>query len=315
MINKTKKYNYKKIFIFISILIIIIITLYILKKKINNYLFIELFNNENTNETNNIIKQESAVLFSHLGLGDNINNIGAVNFLSKYYNTINFLCKDIYVENVNLLFQDKIINKNIILIPVKSDNTIEYCRKIISDFMTNNSTDIFISGREYTPDLRSRISHPNLLKYVQNDLGYTIKWSHIHDFYYDIGLDLSIYYNYFNIDSTKESKEYFENIKKYKIIFLHTKASNHEILLNDVIDKYINNLEAILICANKNIYPIDHNHHELANKYVDILVPYYIDIIYNASEIHVIDSCFSCIVHPLNVTKKLAAHSVNIYER
>ena len=30
---------------------------------------------------------------------------------------------------------------------------------------------------------------------------------------------------------------------------------------------------------------------------------------------HVINSCFSCIVHPLNITHKLSANIVNIYDR
>ena len=307
MVKINKKYNYKKIFIFIVIFIII----FIIQCIFNNYSFIELFYNEN----DNIIKQESAVVLSHNMLGDNITNIGSINFLTNYYNTIYFICKDVYFENVNLLFHNKIINKNIVLVPFKSDNEKENCKTIILDFMKNNLTDIFISGHDHTPYLKSRITHPKLLTYVQNDNGYTIEWKHIHDFYYDIGLDLSIYYNYFDIDSSKESKEYFENIKKYNIIFLHTKSSQQELSLKNIIDKYVNLEDSLIICANKNAYENTHNKYELANKYVNLLVPYYIDIIFNAFEIHVVDSCFSCIIHPLNITKKLKAHSVNIYDR
>ena len=42
-----------------------------------------------------ITKQKSAYFLSHNGLGDNITNIGAINFLLNYYETIYFLCKDI----------------------------------------------------------------------------------------------------------------------------------------------------------------------------------------------------------------------------
>ena len=41
----------------------------------------------------------------------------------------------------------------------------------------------------------------------------------------------------------------------------------------------------------------------------------YYDTIINANEIYVIDSCFSCIVYPLLITKKLKAHKVEIIDR
>ena len=266
-----------------------------------------------------IIKQDSAYFLSHNGLGDNITNIGSINFLLQYYNTIYFLCKNNYLENVNKLFKNKILSKNVILMPVNSNNENADCKIIITNAKENKLTDIFISGFCHTFYLNSRISHPDLLKYKQNDNNYTIKWSHIRSFYYDIGLDLSIYYNYFNIDSSDESKQYFEYIKNYNIIFLHTKSSIKEISLENIINKYINLNDTIIICANKNIYNKNDNKnntkYELANKYVNILVADYIDIISNALEIHAIDSCFACIIHPLNITKKLTAKVVTIYDR
>ena len=264
-----------------------------------------------------IIKQDSAFFLGHNGLGDNISNIGALNFLSHYYNTIYFLCKDIYYENITKLFQTKIINKNIILKQFNSLNEFDECNTIITNAMLNSiSNDIFISGVCHTSYLKSRITHPQLLQYKQNDNEYTIKWNHIRSFYYDICLDLSIYYDYFKIDSCQKSKEYFEMIKNYNIIFLHTKASNKEISLNDIIDKYINKEDTIIICVNKNVYENNNNtKYELADKYINILLAYYIDIIHNALEIHVINSCFSCIINPLTVTNKLCAKIINIYDR
>jgi hypothetical protein len=272
----------------------------------------------NINNIDNIIKQDSAYFLSHNGLGDNITCIGAIKFLLKYYNIIYFLCKDIYNENIKLLFENEIINKNIITVPFNSNNEFSDCRTIITKAVTNTNTDIFISGfvhKLYLKHLNSRITHPDLLNYKQNDNGYSIEWSHIKNFYYDIGLDLSIYYNYFHINSSNLSKEYFENIKQYNIIFLHTKSSNREINLNNITEKYINDEDKIIICANKNVYTINNYKYDIANKYINIYIAYYIDIILNSTEIHVIDSCFSCIIHPLNITNKLKAQSINIYNR
>jgi len=260
---------------------------------------------------NNIIKQESAYFISHNGLGDNITNISAVLFLLQYYNTIHFFCKKIHCENIKLLFGNKI--NNIILVPLYTqDENSEFVRILNSNNIQNNS-DIFVSGG-YKLHFKSKISHPDLLKYIKNN-DYSNIHGHIHMFYDDIGLDLSIYYNYFNIESTKLSIEYYENIKKYNIIFLHTKASNNEINLSQIVDKYINEEDKLIICANKNMYTINHDKYELANKYINLLVAYYIDIILNSLEIHVIDSAFSCIIYPLNVKKKLYAKNIQIYSR
>jgi spore maturation protein SpmB len=96
---------------------------------------------------------------------------------------------------------------------------------------------------------------------------------------------------------------------------MHTKSSNNEINLNDLINKYINNDSYLIICANKNIYSEDNIKYNIADKFVNIKIQYYIDVIKNSKEIHVIDSCFSCIVYPLNKTNRLAAQVVNIIRR
>jgi len=264
---------------------------------------------------NSIIKQESAYFISHLGLGDNISNISAILFLLQYYNTIHFFCKNIYFENIKLLFESQFNNKNIILIPLYKEDYLSEIDSILISNDIQNNLDIFASGVCIRSYFKSRISHKDLLNYKQNDNGYSIIYNHIHEFYYDINLDLSIYYNYFNIESTKLSIEYYENIKKYNIIFLHTKSSNKEINLSNIIDKFINDEDKIIICANKNIYNIKHNKYELANKYINLFVAYYIDIILNSLEIHVVDSAFSCIIYPLNIKNKLFAKTVEIYSR
>ena len=76
-----------------------------------------------------------------------------------------------------------------------------------------------------------------------------------------------------------------------------------------------NNEETIIICANKNMYNINNSKYELANKYINLFIAYYIDIILNSYEIHVVDSCFSCIINPLKVTNRLFSKITNIYDR
>jgi len=189
------------------------------------------------------------------------------------------------------------------------------CIKIINEALINS--DILICGTEQARGnaVKSRITNRALLNYIPNDKGYTInpKWPHLREFYQNIGLDLSIYYEYFDIPSVSAP---ISNItEEYNIIFAHTKASTGNIQIPDVIAKYINNENTIIICANKNVYPNDHPKYEIANEYVNIPIAHYIDIIKQATEIHVVNSCFSCIVYPLQQTNRLSATTVMIYDR
>lgn len=254
---------------------------------------------------NNTAKLEKAYFVSHNGLGDNITNNGAVNFLLQYYETIHFLCKDIYVKNIEHLFSDSAV----IIVPFDSKKEFANIKHILSKV----TDDIFVSGchKHY---VQKRITHPGLLSYKQNDQNYTVKYNHIRSFYYDIGLDISIYYDYFNIKSTDTSNKYYESIKDYKIIFIHSKASNREVNYDNVCQKYKDNIDYIMICANKNMYNKEHAFYEIADRYVNLYVTWYIDIINNAEQFFIIDSCFYCIVYPLMMMNRISHDKVHVDE-
>jgi hypothetical protein len=251
---------------------------------------------------------KNAYILSHNGLGDNITNIGAVNFLLNYYNNIYFLCKDIYLENVKLFFK----NPRVILIPIEPTNEFENCKNVILNTKPETD-DCFISGMCHTSYLQSRISHPLILNYVKNNK-YSLKYNHIYNFYNDIGLDTSIYVDYFKIDSCEFSKQYYLNIQNYNIIFLHTKGSNRSIDLSGIINLYQDKEDHIIVCVNENVYDKNHPKYNIADKYVNIPIAYYIDIIKSANEIHVIDSCFSCVVYPLILSGQIESSRVELYD-
>jgi len=260
-------------------------------------------------------KQKYAFFLSNNGLGDNITSISAVNFLQNYYETIYFLCAKNNNDNVVLFF-----NESVVTIPFDSSkDEVTECKKILNGV---SHADIFVSGIN-KHEIKSRITHPDLLKPIilnvikHSDPNKTIpiKYHHIYYFYSDIGLNLSIYFNYFDIKSSELSLKYYNGLKDYKIIFMHTKSSKSEINLVDLINTYKNNNEFIIICANKNVYDNTDTKFEIAEKYINIKVAHYIDIIKNAEIIHVIDSCFSCIVYPLFVCNKLKSIDTVIHDR
>ena len=265
---------------------------------------------------------QTAYLLTYNGLGDYITMIGALNFLSNYYQHIYMVCRKASIENMKLFLPDKPIT----YIPIEPTGynilSIDHlfleasqCIQIIRDVPINN--DILICGTEQLKGgyLKTKITNKRLLEYKPNDKQYTINpaWPHIQDFYKNIGLDLSIYYEYFDIPSQSQPSNPIT--EEYNIIFAHTKASDCEIQIPDVIAKYADDENTIIICANKNVYPSNHPKYELANNYVNIPIAHYIDIIKQSSEIHIVGSCFSCVVYPLQQTNRLRATTVTIYDR
>ena len=258
------------------------------------------------------MKLNSAYILSHNGLGDNITMIGAIYFLLDYYENIFFLCKDIYYKQITYIYAD---NKNIKLIPFDSKNEEISCFNILTDKYIGS--DIFICGihKSY---LKKKVTHPQLLSYNTNNF-YKLpdRFSFINMFYNDLGLDLSIFINKFNIKLDNVVLDLYKYISNYNdIIFIHSTSSIIDIDLTNVIQKYINDKNSLIICVNKNVYPINHDKYEIANKYVFLpTVFHYIEIIKNATCIHITDSCFSCLVIPLMYSFKLKCQDVHIYHR
>jgi len=252
---------------------------------------------------------KSAYILSHNGLGDNITMIGAINYLSMYYENVYILCKLKYLDNI-----DKLINnKQVKTIYFNQNDEFNECKKIINNSLKDENADIFICGchKNY---LVSRINNLNIKNYKKTNK-YTIKWSHIKNFYNDMNLDLTIYYEYFDIKSSDESIYFYNKVKHLNIIFCHTQSSTKTIRLPENITTYINDNKYIIVCANENVYNKNHAYFGVANIFVNIPIQNYIDVIKNACEIFVIDSCFSCIVHPLSVSNKLNTTKIEYYIR
>jgi hypothetical protein len=251
-------------------------------------------------------------ILSHSGLGDNIAMIGAVYYLLNIYNNIYFLCKETHLKNLNILYS----HPRIFLISFKPEN--EYHERfhlLIPKYKTPNM-DVLISGSYHKNNFISKIKNKKMFEITKNNnFNITERFNFIKDFYEDIKLDLSFFYNYFNINSTEKSLLLYNNIKNYNIIFLHTQSSNNTINLNKHIDEFIQLEDYILICPNHNFYSHDTPKYQLAKLYIDLLIPDYIDIIYNSKYIYIIDSCFSTIIIPLIYTKKINPINCKIFNR
>ena len=252
------------------------------------------------------------ILLSHNGLGDNILMFGAIRFLLNYYEKIYFIVKSHNKKNVEMMISDE----NIVIKEITDYHNyeveIQSCRNLINSLNSTNDKDLLICGA-HKNYFKSIITNKKLLEYVPNNKHYNVKFSHLEDFYNDIHLDISIFYEYFHINSTVNSTFYYNKINKFKIVFCHTKASDKEIFID--VTNFVNDDNYIVICSNKNMYSIDNSKYNLANEFVNLLLTDYIDIILNSSKIFVIDSSFACIIYPLHGINKLKADEVNIITR
>ena len=176
--------------------------------------------------------------------------------------------------------------------------------------------DVLIAGSWHKQNFISKIKNPKMFELVKNN-NYQInnRYYFIKEFYEDIKLDLSIFYNYFNISSTDSSIKLYNDIKQFNIVFLHTQTSINKINFKNYIDKFIELEDHIIICANENVYNKNSVKHELCELYVNLLVPHYIDIIYNSKYIYMVDSCFSTIIIPLLYMKKINPIECKIFDR
>jgi hypothetical protein len=260
-------------------------------------------------------------LVSHNGLGDNLFMVGAINFIKQFYNNVYFLCKNKYLEHVKLFFDNK---SNIICLPFNEDDEFASIKNILNyDKYMNNNIDIMVCGM-HKHYLNSKITNTDFLNYNKIDKNYTIEYSpisnanysFIENFYKDLNLNLTYFYEYFYLADTDISKQLFNNVSNYYIVFIQSTCSTGKKLnVSNLTNKYINNDKVLLICSDINLYNKDNEKYYIAQKFIFNNLVNYVDIIKNSDEIYLIDSCFLGIILPLLKTNQLKTKNVRIILR
>jgi len=279
---------------------------------------------EPTLNMNNLVNNKEsrqAYYLSNNGLGDLIISTSALRFFIKYYDRVFLICKNIHCAQLQSILQDE---PRITIISVVMDlpiSELDHSIKVLKD--AYGHSDVFCCGY-IRKDNPTKITNRYILSYNPNNLSYNTEFdkvdaSFINKFYSDAHLDLRIYYEYFNIPSTPQSRELYNSIKDYKrVIFTQIKCSGNEHLnIDGVKSKYINDDDAIILCNDENLYDKTTNptKYEKSQRFVKNNIAWYIDTILNCNEIYIIDSCFIAIVLPLVKTNRLKADVVRIIKR
>lgn len=261
----------------------------------------------------------NAVIVCHQGIGDIITMSGAIVYLKQFYKKINLICKDKNLKHIKSFFQ----NYDIDFISINSNLEFKETEIKIINYFNNTSNDIFISGEcfNYLKKYK-RISIPinqyqnksidKQYAYNKNNYIYTL----FSNFYNDYNLSIDVYFDYFVFISNENSRKLYNLISNYYIIFIQLQSSDNKNLnITNLLKKYLDYDNVILICNDKNLYNEKSEKYNICKNFIMTDFINYYDTIINANEIYVIDSCFSCIVYPLLITKKLKAHKVEIIDR
>lgn len=219
-------------------------------------------------------KQKTCIILPHQNLGDIINIVPAVRYLSLIYSTVNIVIFDGYIEKYNNIL--KIEGDN-------SVNIIPY--STISDISSYNwssdNKDLRIKLRETYNDVFLLGQYNSTVMDVA-DLPYC--------FYREIGIPKSVYWEYFYITKSNNSSKLYELVKDYDIIFIHSKTSKGDCFdTNNIINSLnITSKNYLIIDAEKNYYDdprikdsdeFDAVKRELVQKFINISAMDYVDVI------------------------------------
>jgi hypothetical protein len=246
----------------------------------------------------------------HMGLGDVINYIGAIRFICSYYDKVHIVCFKGYTNNLKEIFSDL----NVEIINTENDNFDNFLLNI------NDEKDIIVSGG-WKNVRSSKITNENFLNAIKvvsssGDGQHTVPWDFIKDLYSSISLNLEVYYKWFYLKPPDYSKQLYDKIKDYNIIFTHFNSHNGQ--TQYPIDEWpwVHKNEYLIIDPHHNHYNQSLNpvKYSIVNEFLNLSFLSYYDIIVNASQLYVVDSSFGALIHilkKLNIVKG----RVIIYDR
>jgi hypothetical protein len=227
----------------------------------------------------------------NVGLGDHIDMIGAVRYLSQFHDQIHIPCFRKNFETLSEFYSD---NKKVVLTVID-----EISFKNMWFRLSYIGFEGQFEALDYEPTSYTKVYRAGWFKYPRTNQypDHNIPKC----FYIDLGLDLSIEHSYFHVPENLQSKQLYETVKNVKYIFVQQQSSSH---FTPLISWDIN--EILTIDPNINLYSEGHQWYQLASHFVNKPFPHYTDTIIHASELHIVNSSFRCLsAHlPLEATIK-----------
>jgi hypothetical protein len=203
-----------------------------------------------------------------MGLGDLFYSIGAIRFLATHFNEVRLVCKDTNKDVFDSLFHDL---PNIKPIYVNHNYSMYNSPEA-------RGCHLFLGGGY-------NVTNPTKAEYP-------------YCFYDQMGLKKSILKDYFNIPRLPEYKELWEKMPK-RYIFIHEESTC------GTLDIFSNlQTDLLVLDPRKNHYAKNHPFYEKAQLTVKKPSPtFYIYIIENAEELHLVESCYIALAHQVDVSR------------
>ena len=253
----------------------------------------------------------NAYLVSHNGLGDNLFMVGALRFLAPLYKTLFFLCKDVYLANVEQFFT----GSNIQCLAFNSRDEYGDIRRILAGAVG----DVFVCGPCHKYYLTGRATTaiecaPSTYT-IDHDQLTTENYSFIEGFYRDAGLTLTHFFEHFALPRTQGAADMWARASAFHTVFVQLKASDGRRLDISRLRERLGDPSVLVACNDENLYPETSEKFALAQTFVFRPIVHYTELIQNCAEIYIIDSCFIGLVLPYLKTGRLKATTVRIVLR
>ena len=241
--------------------------------------------------------EKKCFVWTHTGVGDHINSIGAVRKLSTMYDLVYLAVLPEHQTTVAEFYADC---ASIVLVPIASSSAVmfqpvDFIERSMNTTMKPfgfcvGDRDVYCAGRFNTKGEKNKPS------------------PYIPDFIYlDFGLKPSDRTEYFYMGTPAPET----NIGDMKIIFVHrgfgNKKTQPDLVSDKQIAKWCKDPTKVVIDPNFYHYKTECPASEIAKNFVDKPISAYANLIREAQEIYLTDSCFFCLALylPLKATKAI----------
>ena len=234
-------------------------------------------------------KHRRALFLCNVGLGDQIDLIGAIRYIAQFHSEMHVPC---FSKNYNTLVE--FFSDEPRIRPIIINNEWYHKRRLLClgtdapleaiDFRASDYVAVYRSGYFTSPH---HDMHPDYMIPIC--------------FYNDLRIDPQIQHTHFRIPENTESKNLYATVKNMRYIFVQQQSSDNftSLIVWDIDERFT-------IDPNVNVYPVGHRWHALAQTFVNIPFPHYTDTMIHATELHVVNSAFRCLAAhlPLEATIK-----------
>jgi hypothetical protein len=226
---------------------------------------------------------KKVLVVPHPGLGDHVNIIGAVRYLSTIYDEVHLGVFSLRarLENVKSFYAD---NSAIKIINIATDHDLK--EKWKSELSIKGYTSSHLLG-SFSQDFNGDW---DIFNNTVPDIWYT-----------QLNIDKSIRNTYFYVPDTVENMKMYELIKDIPYIFCHRKSSGG---FNSGLISW-NTHSILTIDPDINVYVEGDRWYNIAQEFINKPFWYYYETMRHATELHLVDSSFFCMAIHLSLDAKI----------